>query len=151
MAYPTNSLSVVLEDIDRRMMQLKSMAQRSHDTMAAGNVPSASIFDIFIRAKAEKTALQTAAATPGIADYAKPQKDDEFLDVVAEFNGVISAIDNVTNWIATNFPTLTDPISQVKYLSALTLGPNGPIDRQFTPAQTAGLRTVLQSLIATID
>lgn len=147
MAYPTGTLSRVLEDIDRDMIALKAFCQRHKDRMAAGNVPATAILDdLYIHLKRSHAALTTAASVPGLADFARAQKNDEELDVVAEFQAVLTTVAAVASWITTNFPKDGNG-----YLLARTLGDDGPVDRQFTPAQTATLRTALDALIATIE
>lgn len=147
MAYPTDSLSRVLEDIDRRMIGLKELAVRRKAEMAAGNVGSMAIVqDLFPSLRKHRAALVTAAATQGIGAYAQQIKNNGTLDVVEEFNAVITAIDNVLNWISANFPK-----DASGFLLAQTLGAEGPVDRQFTPAQTAGLRTQLDTIISAIN
>lgn len=145
MAYPTGMLSLVLEDIDRRAVSVKTYATQVRTEAAAGNIPSSRILDLFINLRQERGLLATAAATPGIAQFARDQKNNQSLDVVAEFNAMLAAIDGTTTWINTNFPK-----DGGGFLLERTLGVNSPIDRTFTPAQTAGLRTQLDSLIATI-
>lgn len=146
MAWPTGTLSITLEDVDRRASAVKQYATQSRDRMAAGNVPSTLIFDLFIRLKNDRAALASAATVPGIANYAQAQKGDTQFDVAAEFNNLLATIDGVTAWISANFPKDSNG-----YLLAQTWGAEGPVDRQFSSATTAGLRSVLDTLIATIN
>jgi hypothetical protein len=138
---PAETLRVV----NVRAIQMKQQAQGARDTMAAESVPSKTIIDVFLRLRGDRAAFDAAKAVPGLAAYAREQYDNPALDIVAEFNAMTSAIDNVTNWISTNFPK-----DGGGFLLAQTLGANGPVDRMFTPAQTAGLRTQLDALIATV-
>jgi hypothetical protein len=146
MAYPTGMLSLTLEDIDRRAVSVKGYCQRAKDTLAAGNSPATTILDLFVRLRQDRAAFAAAANVPGIAAYAQAQKDDAQLDLAAEFVAMLTAIDGVTTWIANNFPKDGNG-----FLLAQTLEANGPVDRQFTPAQTAGLRTQLDTILATIS
>ena len=146
MAYPTGMLSLTLQDIDRRAASLKAYCQRASDSMLAGNIGSATVFDLFIRLKGDRAVFSAAASVPGLADYAKIQKNSPNLDVVAEFTSMLSAIDGVTTWISTNFPK-----DGSGFLLAQTWGANGPVDRTFAPAVTAGLRTQLATLIGSIS
>lgn len=147
MAYPTGVLSTTLQQVDNTMIQLKDFAARQRDRMAAGSVPSTTILDdLFVRLRQAKTQLQSAASVPGLAEYARAQKSSDTLDVVTEFQAVVAAIDAVTAWITANFPKDANG-----FLLARTLGESGPVDRQFTSAATATLRTQLDALIATID
>ena len=147
MAYPTGTLAKALEDIDRDLIQLRAFAVRRRDEMAAGNVAATTVLgDLFVRLRQHEHALDAAADTPGIGPYAQEQKSDGTLDVVAEFNAVMAAISGVTGWIAANFPKDVNG-----FLLAQTLSPEGPVDRTFSPTDTAGLRTQLDALIATIE
>jgi hypothetical protein len=148
MAYPasTSLPARTLDQIDHRALQMKNQQQNVRNQMAAGNVPSTTIIDIYIRLRIERAAFTAAAAVPGLVQYARDQKNNQSLNVVTEFNAMIAAIDAVTNWISTNFPK-----DGGGFILAATLGPEGPVYRQFTPAQTAGLRTALDALIATVS
>ena len=145
MAYPTDSLRAVLEDIDRSMISLKNRADRDVAVLAAAPVRGALILDEFVWLRTARNKLSSAASTPGIVQYAKDQKNDQGLDVVAEFNAVIAAIDAATAWIDGNFPK-----DGQGYLLQNTLGVDGPLDRTFTPAATGPLQTHLTALSATI-
>jgi hypothetical protein len=147
MAYPTGMLSFVLEGIDSRALKIKSYCQNLRNASAAGPIQSGQILSVFQALRQDRAALVTASSTPGLAQYAKDQKNNQTLDVVAEFNGMIAAIDQVVSWITTNFPK--DAATQC--LLERTLGSEGPIEVTFTSAQTAGMRTQLDSLIATIN
>jgi hypothetical protein len=146
MAYPTGLLSFVLEQIDQRILAIKKQAQVLRADALAGPIQSGRILSAHQYLRAERAALVTAGGTPGLAAFARDQKNNQTLDVVAEFNAVIAAIDNVTGWIATNFPK--DAATQA--LLERTLEVDGPVERTFTTVQTAGFRTQLDSLIATI-
>lgn len=145
MAYPTGMLSIVLEDIDRRAAALKLYAQQVRAECAVGNVPSSRILDVYVNFKQERAALASAAATPGLTQFARDQKQNQTLDVVAEFNAMIAAIDGVTGWLETNFPKDAGGFLLAKSFSAGTI-----VDRLFPASQTAGFRTQLDTLIAAI-
>jgi quinol monooxygenase YgiN len=146
MAYPTNALSRTLEDLDRRAADVKSYCIRYRDNMAAGNVVATVIIDLAIRLNSDRVSFANAANVTGLAQYAKDQKNNQSLDVIAEFNAMVSAIDGCIGWVTTNFPKDANG-----FLLRETWGNNGTVDRSFTPAQTAGLRTQLDGLIERID
>lgn len=145
MAYPTNSLAITLENIDREIAGIKSAATRYRTTLETDTAATV-VIDIAIRARQHIASLNQAAALPGIADYARDVKNDQLLDVVAEFNVVRSAIQAVQDWITANFPTDGDG-----YLLRETWGAAGPVDRVFTTAQTAALRVLLSAVEASIN
>lgn len=144
MAYPTNSLASTLENIDREIASIKSAATRYRTTLETDTVATV-IIDIAIRARRHIASLNTAAAVPGIAAYARDMKNDQGLDIVAEFNTVKAAVQAVQDWITTNFPT-----DGSGFLLRETWGANGPVDRSFPAGQTAGLRTLLATVEASI-
>lgn len=146
MAYPTGMLSFVLEHIDRRIADVKRNATNVRNEANSGDIPSSRILTLLVNLRQDRTSLVAAAATPGIGAYAQQIKNNPTLDVVAEFNSVIASLDQVVAWIVANFPQ-----DGQGFLLAQTLGPAGPVDRMFTPAQTSGLRTQLDSLIITIE
>jgi ribosomal protein L14 len=143
-AYPTNSLAIVLNGIDQTAMQLKATLQAQVAAMAAGNVNSSTILGIYVRLKRDDTALAAAAATPGIVDYARDQKNNQSLDVAAEFTAMRNALANAISWVDTNFPAAGG------YIQSHQISGGTVTERAFTPAQTAGFRTVLNAVIATI-
>ena len=125
--------------------QAKQLAQQSRDAMAAGTVSGNVIRQLLDRLLIAKTTFQSVAAVPGIAAYAQAQEGDGAYDVAAEFTAMTDAIDDVGAWILANVPTSGGYV-QMEQWSA-----SGVSVRQFTTAQTAGLRTQLDALIATID
>ena len=150
MPFPASNgaLSDVLEETCRFAVAMKQHAERASAKAAAGNVTSTDIIDLDIRLRQWRATLAEAGATPGIGAYAQEQLGDGTLDVAAEFNAMLGAIDNVTGWIRANFPVGSGQAAG--YLLARTWGPDGPVDRLFSPTQTAGLRTQLDALAATV-
>lgn len=145
MAYPTISVAKALAQVDSLAIEMKGQCDRAVTKMAAGNVGSSEILNLYINLKNIKASLTLLAETPGIGTYAQIQKNDVNLNIASEFAAMNSALDATTNWIVTNFPKDGNG-----YLLARTLGPTGPVDRQFTPAQTATFRTVLNALSNTV-
>ena len=145
MAYPTGMLSLVLEGIDQRIVGLKSYTQKLSAQAAAGSVTSTRILNSYGDLKGIRADLVLAAATAGLVEYARAQKNNGTLDVVAEFNALIAQIDTTVQWIADTFPKDGNG-----YLLAQTLGAIGPTDRLFTSAQTGGFRTQLDAIVALI-
>lgn len=131
--------------IRSRATQLKKLATDSKALMLAGPVSASAVrqlLDLFIQGKAE---LNTAAAVSGIVDYAKAQEGDEAYDVAAEFTAMVSAAEGVINWIVANMPTNSG------YVLAEQWSASGVSVRTFSTAETAGLRTTLDTFIATVS
>jgi hypothetical protein len=146
MAYKTGLLAITLNNVDETMLQVKGYVQNFRTASLAGPVGASSILDLYSRLRTNRQELATLAAVPGLAAYAREQKNDENFDIVVEFNAVLAAIDGVTAWINTNFPK-----DGSGFLLAQTLGANAPADRQFTTAALAVLRTQLDTIIAAIN
>lgn len=94
----------------------------------------------------------SVASVPGIAEYAAAQKQGQVADPVAEFTATRNAVIATLDWLRTNLPAgdfggnsyalaFMLPADNVTQISSLT----------FTAAQTAGYRTVLDTLIGTIS
>lgn len=83
--------------------------------------------------------------TPGLSEYAKIQENDQTYDVIAAFLSMQTSITNAMDWLAANIPTsvTTKPVA--------SWDDNTLISNTFTPAQTAGLRNVLNLVVAEID
>lgn len=128
-----------------RATQLKKLAIDSNSAMLAGPVSASVIrqlLDLFIQGKNE---LETAGSVPGLADYAKAQEGDVDYDVVVEFNAMISACDGIINWIVANVPVSNSYVQTEQWTSS------GVILRTFNTASTAGLRTALNTFVATVS
>lgn len=69
------------------------------------------------------------ASTPGLAQYAKDQLNDQTYDIVAEYNAMRTAAIALRDWLDANIPA----------------------EPSYTPAQTAGFRTAADAFLATIE
>lgn len=128
--------------------QVKTSAQNVRTLSAAGTLASSNLLDFVTYLAEARAGLQTCAQVPGIQTYAQEQLEDPSIDLTAEFIAMRDQMDATRTWITTNFPKEATS----GYLLAQTFTADGrQADRVFTAAQTAGLRTVLDALIATID
>jgi hypothetical protein len=144
MAYPVGLLSLTLEDIDRTMLSVRTFAERLRVELI-GDTTSQRIVECYAVMRGWRNTIATLGATPGIVAYAQAQKGNGTIDISAEATAVLSAIDTVTTWIATNYPR-----DGSGYLLDRQIVGDAFTYRVFSPATTAGLRTVLQSLANTI-
>lgn len=127
--------------------EVKSSSQQLRDTSAATTIGANLIITYLRELVAARSVLVTIAATPGLEAYARSQISDPTLDLAASWTAMRNAIDSTITWIRTNFPK-----DGSGYLLYETLDANGVLQiRTLTPATTAGLRTTLDALIATID
>lgn len=146
MAYPTGLLSRVLEDVDRDMADVRAGAVRLRAELAAGNTSAARVKESYTALWGYRVRITAAAAVPGIGAYAQEQKGNPSLNVGAEFTAVMNAISGVITWMEANYPKDGEG-----YLLDTQFNSGTFTTRVFTPAQSAGLRTVLDTLIATIN
>ena len=147
MAFPSfDSLAKAWLDALTLARTLKGQAQILRDTSAAGNIGFTLIERFFEFIVAANARFEQLKAVPGIAQYAKDQVDNQLIDIVAEFNAMQTAIVDVITWVTTNIPKDGSGYLLVRQIDV----GNNIVDRQFTPAQSAGLRTQLDALLATI-
>lgn len=91
--------------------------------------------------------MQGWAATPGIVQYAKDQVNDQAYDVVAEFNAMMTAMQNTLASLIAMFPK-----DGGGFLLYQKLNANGSFtNRTFTAAQLAPVVTLIDAVIATIS
>lgn len=140
-----SDLALLLADIGQLARAVDTLAQSASARMAAGPVLATEVKDLDVKLRRYRARLVAAGQTPGIREYAAAQSAFAGLDVVAEWQAMIAAIDGVLAWIRTNFPTSSG------FLLAESWGPDGPEARPFSSAQTAGLRTQLDALAATVS
>lgn len=125
---------------------VKLAAQKLRSDTAVGSVTGTSIIDFAQQLADSRGRLAEAAAVPGIEAYARNQINDPTLDLAAEYTAMVTQINATIAWVRTNFPQDAN-----NYLLYVKLDANGNRQlRTFDSASTAGLRTVLDSLIATI-
>lgn len=127
--------------------QVKANAERLHADSGAGDILAERVANYAGTLAGALTDLAAATAVPGLLAYAREQLDMPGFDLVAEYNAVVAEIAATRDWITTNFPQ-----DGSGYLLLLQFAPNGTLQKRLiTPAQTAGLRTQLALLIATIN
>lgn len=147
MAFPATTLRLAptLDQIAAIMRGVRSFALERQAAMSA-NVKANSVIDIWERMKISKSQLGTLAATPGLSAYAQGQYDDNTLDIVAEYQAVIAAIDAVTANIESTFPK-----DGSGYLLAAQFNGGALVYREFTPAQLTTLAGLLGTLAGMIN
>ncbi len=140
-----------LEAVDRLAYQLKTrtIPYRVAE-LAAGNCKADVIFSARADMIAADATLAKVAGIPGIVQYAKDQKNDQNLDIAAAYTSMRTAIQAVTTWIEANFPTYSGQGGTWLLAYEWDANKTDFAQREFTPAQTAGLRTVLTAVADTI-
>lgn len=145
MAFPTQlSLQDGLRQAQNDAAQLKTYCQQVSTATAAGAVSANLLVEVFWRLVQVKERFDLAAAVSGMAAYAQAQLGNGSLDIAAEFTAMVAAVVATREWMITHFP------SNGGYILKDQLTAAGVVVRQFSPAETAGLRTQLTALIATI-
>lgn len=129
---------------------IKSQASNLSAQCAAGPVQASVILNLLTVLADAKLNLTKCAAVPGLATYAQAQTGDA--NIATEFTAMSSALDAVTQWVIANFPTGSDGTGTYLLVTQFTPDNTGRTQqRTFTTVQTAGLKTVLDALVATIN
>ncbi len=112
----------------------------------AENISGNLVLALRERLIADNAVFDEAKAVDGIADYIKAIEDDPTYNVGPEFTAMQDAIEGADAWIVANYPTdSSDWLQHQKFTVA------GTDVRSFSPTQTAGLRTKVQSIIDAIE
>ena len=91
--------------------------------------------------------LNTIKSTPGLAEYAKDQENDQSYDVVAEFNALVASLDAVISTVKSTFP-----VDSGGFLLSETFNADGTrTPRTFTASQVATIKADLDTVVASID
>jgi hypothetical protein len=157
MAFPSNvgtqalGLAQALPTAQGLATTIKTQASSLSAQCAAGGLQASAAINFLTLLADSKVKLQQCAAVPGISAYAQAQLGD--VSIATEFTTMLAAMDAVTAWVTTNFPVATDATN---YTSLATMqfdqaGTGRIVQRTFTAGQTAGLKSVLDALVATIN
>lgn len=127
--------------------EVKTRSVLLRSTSLAGPISAWSIIDYATFLADAKVAFARCSSLSGINAYAQAQIGDATINVATEFSNMVSQLNATVAWIIANFPK-----DGGGFLLAATWLADGRITyRTLTTAQTAGLRTALDALIATID
>jgi hypothetical protein len=148
MAFPSQTDAATAWQVIRSTAAaIKARTAALNSLSLAGSVGSSALLEYLDWLLDRRADLATYATTPGLAAYAQAQVNNPSLDITAEFNSMVSAIDNLRTWMTTNFPK-----DGSGFLLAHTFDAGGrKVDRLFTTVQLATFRTNLQALLATIS
>jgi hypothetical protein len=153
MAFPSSNGSIQISlaeawaDARSVAANIKSRAQQVSSAAAAGTLTGDAALSLSQYLADAKVQLQRDAAVSGISAYAQNQVGDPALNVAAEFTNMLTQIDAVTAWIVANFPK--DGTGRLLHQTITAAG--RPVSAPFAAAQTVGLRTALDGLIASIN
>jgi len=140
------TLDRLFRDAQAAAGDAKRLAISAAENLQDGGAPSRVILNIASRMAGFRSIMDEARTAPGMGQWVKDEIDDQSIDIIADFNTMFAALDDVIAWIVTNFP------NDGTYILARSLLPTGQLsERQFTSGQTAGLQSALTALAATID
>jgi len=146
MAFPTSRdmLSVGLARVQSQAGSIKRIAQNNRDRMAAGPITSGGILSLLDNINGALETVQVVRALDGIGQYAVAQLGQ---DVANDFQAMVTELTACRDLIMAAIPK-----DENGYLLIETMDATGNrIERSFTTAQTAALRTALDALIATVE
>jgi hypothetical protein len=151
MALPNQApLSEVLKEARQRWTQTRRVAESIRDRSAAGPITGATVLGLMDNLRADLYYFQTVAATPGIGVYAQSQYEGAY-DIGPDFTAFMAALTSTIDWIIAAAPKTAADGNGHEWLVVQRLDPTGArIERTFSTVETAGLRTVLDTLIATV-
>lgn len=153
MAFPS-SIGSKSDDLQRAWDAIRSAATNVkaasvglRNASLAGDVEGDRIVRYVALLADANDALARYTTVPGLVAYVREQINDPLIDIVAEYNTMLTQINATRTWIINNFPK-----DGSDYLLYHTFAATGRITpRMFSTAALAGLRTQLDLLIATID
>ena len=147
MAFPTrDSLQKTWVQLSSRAKSLKTNCTEFNALSLAGPVSASAVEGLFSTLGDFRNYAVSTANTPGLADYVKAQYADANLDIASEYTAMITAIDSALSWISANMPKSGGYVLMDQWAA------DGTISRRtFTTTTLAGLRTVVDSVIATIE
>ena len=149
MSFPasTNTAASALTALRQSAARLKTYANNAKILITSNSVSANQILEIMVQFQTALQEWNEVAATPGLADYAKIQFNNANLDIVTEYNNMVSAAQNVISWVQENFPKDSNNyLLKDKFDST-----SGLTVRIFTTSQTINLVSVLADFIAAVN
>lgn len=109
-------------------------------TKLASNIDAIFALEMLNNLSRTITTLNSVSALPGLQAYAQQQFGSPAYDVAAEFTAMVNALTAIESWLKTNIPS-----NSVSIVNGVLTG------NTYTPAQTAALRTLVNTAITTIE
>ena len=135
-------LEEALNQLDRAAWEARRICASLLSDIQVGNVNYYRFSEFLATLYTVRQTMESAAAVPGLAQYAKDQRNAQAYDVVTEYQAMRAAVIAVGSWIRTG---LNGVVSLVTYGADWV-----PVPAEFTPAQTAALAPLLQAAVDTI-
>lgn len=135
-----------LVDVDQRSVALKAEARRMRLASANDAISAGDALSLLTYLMRQRDAFAAAAALPGMPAFAAEEKRQALSEINAGFSAMLGAINGAIAWIAGALPKAAGG-----FLAIETMAADGTRTwRLFQPAETAGLRTALAAIEATI-
>jgi len=151
MALPNSTtpfLNQALNQILGRAAGIKADATNALAALQGGPVTTSFVFNMIDQMNDAISTLNRFKNTTGLNTYATAQVPNYAGTMTTDINAVISAAQACIDWVVSNFPK----DNTNTWLLAYQLAADGTrSQRSFSTAQTSGLQTLMQSLIATIQ
>ena len=147
MAFPASGILPVkaFDEVRQTAIVLRQTCVNYIATSASQNIGYSFLQAILFALNRANDKFDQLKTTPGLAEYAKAQTSDPGLDVAAEFTAMQGAISNAIAWLEANI------ITDVMLKHPSDWDSADIVAGGFTPAQTGGLRTSLQSVVDSIS
>ena len=127
--------------------KLKARLQEINATSLAGPLPRHRLIALLGGLDRAISIFNTASATPGIAQYARDQFNDQSLDIVAEYAVLVTEVGALRDWVFSNFPK---DAGSGAWLTASFPNTGVSVELNFTTGQLAGYRFRADLVIAAI-
>ena len=153
MAYPasTQNLQDWMAAIDQKAIVVKNEANNQSAASSAGTLNMDMVRRFYDLLKAVNVFYTSAASVTGLANFIITQKQNATADPLGDFTTMQNAIKGTIDWLNTNVPSGTFNSTTYKLGWVFPVDYTTPVSTlTFTALQTAGYRTVLTTLIATI-
>lgn len=152
MAFPSSALPAnqamasVLNQLQIFAAGIKQQAASASATAAANSVNTAFIFSMLDQLSGVIATLNTYKSVAGLNAYATANIPGYAGTLTTDITAVINAAQACITWVSTNFPK-----DAGGFIQAYTLNADGTRTMaSFSTAQTVGLQTALNALVATI-
>jgi hypothetical protein len=137
--------AAALDEAKRTALRVKQVAQAYSTKFLAATTRRDDVIGCWQEFSAFAAALVRLRDTPGIGAYATAQENDGAYDVTAEFNALLTAVNDVVNNIASTFPK-----DASSFLAVAKFGAGSLDYGTFTAAQLLTLRTLLDAAAAQV-
>lgn len=145
MPFPSNNpLSEVLRHSREQAGLIKGASTALRTRAAAGPIGARDAIAFLDMLRNLRAELAAAAARPGIDAYATEQHGRS---IAADYTNMIAAMDDAISWLAAALPKNAQGYLLIEQIDASGVR----TERSFTTAETAGLRTRLDALAATVE